>query len=532
MGTKNEPLKAKYLGNGVIRLYRDPELMEESLDLPSLPSGKSAMSLESSYENLEDLQQGSEPLQNTPQTTLLSILAIPSYFTATDVLGFIGEETLQRVSHVRIIRLATLNRYLVLLAFRDAKYARRFRRAFNGRHFNSMEPETCHVVHVSSVVYRRGEAVDDPFQDDPEIAPEPLPETGTKPIPPPTPRLQELPTCPVCLERMDASVTGLLIIPCQHTFHCQCLSKWQDDSCPICRYSSKPRSKAVSSETETTDRCTSCGITDNLWICLVCGNIACGRYNHAHAVEHYRETGHCFSMDMTSQRIWDYASDSYVHRLLMSESDGKLVELPSRDSSTDEDTSKNKNGSQYVEYSHILVSQLESQREYYEQKLSELSDSISALRVTNKQLESEKSEMEKKIPALIDSSIETKMEKMMADMTKKNRKIDELSKKYLEEKSLTTGMMNKITALQKLNLSFVEKLKEKDKEIEELKEQAKDLMFFLESQEKFKNAPEDVKEGTVVMTHNGSQKKLKKKKKKVPILPPEELKIKKPEPQS
>lgn len=40
--------------------------------------------------------------------------------------------------------------------------------------------------------------------------------------------LYELPTCPVCLERMDASVTGLLTILCQHTFHCYCLSKWGD----------------------------------------------------------------------------------------------------------------------------------------------------------------------------------------------------------------------------------------------------------------------------------------------------------------
>jgi BRCA1-associated protein len=41
----------------------------------------------------------------------------------------------------------------------------------------------------------------------------------------------ELPTCPVCLERMDANITGLLTILCQHTFHCYCLSKWGDGRC-------------------------------------------------------------------------------------------------------------------------------------------------------------------------------------------------------------------------------------------------------------------------------------------------------------
>ena len=38
--------------------------------------------------------------------------------------------------------------------------------------------------------------------------------------------VHELPTCPVCLERMDSAVTGLVTVPCSHTFHCACLSKW------------------------------------------------------------------------------------------------------------------------------------------------------------------------------------------------------------------------------------------------------------------------------------------------------------------
>lgn len=40
--------------------------------------------------------------------------------------------------------------------------------------------------------------------------------------------VQELPTCAVCLERMDETVSGLMTVACQHTFHCSCLSKWSD----------------------------------------------------------------------------------------------------------------------------------------------------------------------------------------------------------------------------------------------------------------------------------------------------------------
>jgi len=39
----------------------------------------------------------------------------------------------------------------------------------------------------------------------------------------------ELPTCPVCLERMDESVDGLLTILCNHSFHTSCLIQWSDN---------------------------------------------------------------------------------------------------------------------------------------------------------------------------------------------------------------------------------------------------------------------------------------------------------------
>ena len=33
-------------------------------------------------------------------------------------------------------------------------------------------------------------------------------------------------------------------------------------------------------------------------------------------------------MELVSQRVWDYAGDGYVHRLLHNARDGKLVEFP------------------------------------------------------------------------------------------------------------------------------------------------------------------------------------------------------------
>ena len=46
----------------------------------------------------------------------------------------------------------------------------------------------------------------------------------------------ELPHCPVCLERLDQHISGVLTTVCNHSFHCTCLSQWADSSCPVCRY--------------------------------------------------------------------------------------------------------------------------------------------------------------------------------------------------------------------------------------------------------------------------------------------------------
>jgi len=82
--------------------------------------------------------------------------------------------------------------------------AREFYTSFNGVAFNSLEPEyLCQLVLVSGVEVQQSS-------------------------PQPPANHTELPICPVCLERMDESVDGILTILCNHTFHSGCLSKWGD----------------------------------------------------------------------------------------------------------------------------------------------------------------------------------------------------------------------------------------------------------------------------------------------------------------
>lgn len=64
----------------------------------------------------------------------------------------------------------------------------------------------------------------------------------------------------------------------------------------------------------------SCGLGMNLWLCLSCGHVGCGRANGRHALAHHAATQHPHVVAMVSSRysssrkeIWCYACDSYHH---------------------------------------------------------------------------------------------------------------------------------------------------------------------------------------------------------------------------
>lgn len=66
----------------------------------------------------------------------------------------------------------------------------------------------------------------------------------------------------------------------------------------------------------------------DLWICLICGHVGCGRYKAGHSKDHWKESSHVYALELETQRVWDYVGDGYVHRLIQSKTDGKLVEVP------------------------------------------------------------------------------------------------------------------------------------------------------------------------------------------------------------
>jgi BRCA1-associated protein len=414
------------------------------------------------------------------------------------------------------------------------------------------QPENCHVVFVKSIEFQSEDLDSDPsnfpnMNNDPftpaaRLEPTaPLPSTGaassslsTKPLAPPTPSLVELPTCPVCLERMDET-TGLLTILCQHVFHCACLEKWRGSGCPVCRYTQdgpiKGRGQAGGE-----DDCSVCGTTANLWICLICGNIGCGRYDLAHAFAHWEATGHSYAMDIATQHVWDYDGDGYVHRLIQTKADGKLVDLPAAYSSRSDANALTGYGPDTVprekldamgsEYTYLLTSQLDSQRLYFEEQVQRAVDkaataaseaSAAASAASKLAADAEIMRKERDQDRIAMASLEKDLERAVARAEKANDLSRRLGKDWREEKTMNEALMKRIEHLDARVQELTTREQSLEAEKRDLEEQNRDLSFFISGGEKLQAAGlgDDVQQGYVEVPQapEASGKKRKGKKK-------------------
>lgn len=534
------------VGWGVVHLYRDAQETPGLYDDTASSAGSDGETVKAKSFNENDC-------------TTLCILAVPSYMTPSDLLGFVGEQTREDVSHFRLIRTGRANKYMVLMKFREAQKAKTWRNNWNGRPFNSMESEYCHVVFVKSITFETSDTLhqptsypdmnNDPFKpktqpnakaDSPSSLSAPL---TTKPLPPPTADLVELPTCPVCLERMDET-TGLLTILCQHVFHCACLEKWRGSGCPVCRYTQNNsipgRIHSAGSPDDTENLCSICGTDQNLWICLICGNVGCGRYDSAHAFAHYEATRHSFAMDIETQHVWDYAGDGYVHRLIQNKADGKLVDLPAARGSSSAVAKRDVNGGMAAfgadmvprekmeamgnEYAYLLTNQLESQRLYYEGQLERAVDKASTASAAAEKALAQLDALEERFARLQADYDDAKqgflsLERDVEKARKRAEKADELARKlgkdWREEKTINESLMDKVKFLDAKVKEGESKREQLEAEKKELQEQNRDLTFFISGGEKLKDMGEEAIEGKIevpVAEQGGGGKKRKGKK--------------------
>lgn len=129
------------LGWGIVHLYRDDEESQnlERLDNSQVTVGfaGSTSSARQDGKHVTDNEDVSQECETN--TTVLCIPAVPSYMTPSDFLGWVGEKTREEVSHFRMVMTGKMNRYLVLLKFRDAAVARKWKQDFDGKVFGGME---------------------------------------------------------------------------------------------------------------------------------------------------------------------------------------------------------------------------------------------------------------------------------------------------------------------------------------------------------------------------------------------------------
>ncbi|TPP54535.1 Zn-finger in ubiquitin-hydrolases and other family protein [Leishmania donovani] len=122
--------------------------------------------------------------------------------------------------------------------------------------------------------------------------------------------------CTICLDPLylSACVTTL----CQHSFHLSCYAQLPSGSaeCPLCRFSVYDLLNDA--------RCKVCGTYEDLWVCLICGHVACGRARRDHQQEHYHASGHSCSWQSTTNRMRNLSSRMFLHQevALLLEEDG------------------------------------------------------------------------------------------------------------------------------------------------------------------------------------------------------------------
>jgi len=222
--------------------------------------------------------------------------------------------------------------------------------------------------------------------------------------------------------------------------------------------------------------CSICGTLENLWICLICGHVGCGRYKGGHAIEHWKETQHCYSLELETQKVWDYAGDNYVHRLIQSKTDGKLVEYNCHDDHTAESTCSLCSGDAAMseallnskfeaiveEYNDLVTFQLEKQRNYYESLLLEV-----------------KEETEREISAATEKAMSIKLQKLEAKFEKfreEKRFLDEVNGNLVKNQEMWIETIRKAQAREQAALRL------KDEKIEKLQEELRGLIAHFECQ--------------------------------------------------
>lgn len=310
----------------------------------------------------------------TIRSTLVLIANVPTHVGKRQLRFFFGGLA-PLIRDVWLLRDGAPHRYGALLNVCCTQHADLLRRRLHGLRFSTVDVEVAIALPLSSVRYAVGvcplasaqpSAGADAHAAESASAKRELLSTPPNPWQP-LPAWQALPTCAVCLTRLEPSISGAVTRACTHASNCMCLSQGFSAGCRVCAAVEDARRAAAlggngcgdgsgdgsgegggalaaagtagalgpASTCDPTPptaspgtaaarggrgappvACSECGETRLLWLCLVCGTTGCGRYASMHAHAHFVRTGHSLALDLCTQRVWDYEGDRFVHRLM------------------------------------------------------------------------------------------------------------------------------------------------------------------------------------------------------------------------
>jgi BRCA1-associated protein len=125
------------------------------------------------------------------------VLAVPGDMSFSEFSKFLGSYT-EQIASMRLVRRddKANSVCMALLQFRTGPNAADFVSEYNGRPFSDLEPDIiCRAVLITEVT---------------TCEPTDSSQTPAVAVPKPPPGLLELPTCPVCLERLDQDISGII----------------------------------------------------------------------------------------------------------------------------------------------------------------------------------------------------------------------------------------------------------------------------------------------------------------------------------
>ncbi|KAI0221591.1 hypothetical protein L0F63_001087 [Massospora cicadina] len=354
-------------------------------------------------------------------------------------------------------------RVMALIKFQTFNSALTFYNHLNCQPFDVFEEAICYGIFVDAVQVNYRHANDIPA------------------------RFYELPTCPICLVRLDGAVTGLRGEAVSEEVPLRWGLSTEANRCLVCwhaqHHSADGDALEVKGKIELA--CDICQSTEDRWSCLICGHLGCGRYKKAHARKHAEEKRHMLALELGTVRVWDYLGDCYVHRLVRNQADGQLVALPEAMVPTCSGADKLKKAVDGSEEISLLKMQLESQRILYQ---AQVDAGLKINQQLTSQLELTESEAHHH---------KIERDKLMAQLTAEEDKSSKLRSMIAQLEPL----VKEDEAIFKHLLANLKEVRRHKADtlatIEDLSSQLQDVNFFLIAQSKIARELPELQRGTL-----------------------------------